>query len=198
MRRFVLEMLACAALASGLSWADAQRSRPIDTTTLSMASPLHAWLVDPYGRVDGALLRNGRAVFFDPDRSTAALHAMRIADPLRVEVRGGVPHLVSERNSASIALTPAARGGGPEASRPLEPITARGNIAAFVNRPDGSLSAIILETGEQARVDHAVSGRLTALRLHQTVTLRGRGTVGDYGTGLFVTHVEDVHGHTLL
>ena len=199
MRRFVLEMTACAALASGLALAQSSREAPPGgSASFTAASPLRNWLVDPRGEVDGVVLDDGRAFYFDPLVGKPLLLRVRIADPLRVDVRGGVRHLVNERDGSSVVLTPMARGGGPGPQPALARVTARGLITEFVRLPEGVISGFILSTGEQVRFAPSVGARLHGLGLQDLVIVRGFGTRGEYGTGMVATQIEDASGRQLL
>jgi hypothetical protein len=201
MRRFVLEMTACAALASSLAFAQTARvahPRPATVESVTSASLLTHWLVNPAGLVDGVLLEDGRAFYFDPSIGRTLVLSIRLSDPMRVDARDGARHLIDERDGSSVVLTSFPRGGGPGAQPALERMVARGNIAAFLRLPEGAISGFILDTGEQVRIAPTLGVRLGGLPRGAMVVVEGFGRQGTYGVGIRATHVIDGQGRVWL
>ncbi len=205
MNRFILEMTACAALATGLAFAQSRATAAEPPTGSSLhaaeggtASPLVDWLVNPSGEVDGVLLSDGRAFYFDPIVARTLLLSVRIGDPLRVAVREGQRTMIDERDGSTCSLVRFAHGGGPRPQAALQRMTTRGRIAAFLRQPEGNVTGFILATGEQVRVAPALGFRLAALHTGDTVVVEGFGRRGPYGVGMSGTSVRDDQGRVVL
>lgn len=188
MNRFMLEITACAALATGLAVA---QTAPIR---------VQLWLVNPQGAVDGVLLGDGRAFFFEPEIAHNLSLSVRLGDPVHIDVENGHRWLVDERDSGRIDLTlpRGARGGGPVGVPALQRMTARGHITSMMRVPEGTIAGFVLNTGEQIRTPVSLGFRFTGLRTGDLVTVEGLGTRGAYGTGIAALTVTDPKGTVLL
>jgi hypothetical protein len=163
------------------------------------ASPVQVWLVDPHGEVDGVLLRDGRSFHFAPTLARKLTLAVRIGDPVRIEVVAGRRVFVNERDAARYEISPApAPGTGSRAQPALQRLTARGHITAFVRVSEGAITGFLLNTGEQVRVPASLGPRLASLRLDDLVTVEGLGNRGRYGVGMMALTIVGARGQIVL
>ena len=188
MNRVMLEITACAALATGLALAQTAPSR------------LQLWLVSPQGAVDGMLLGDGRAFFFEPEVAHNLTLSVRMGDPVHIDVENGHRWLTDDRDGSRIDLTipHVARGGGPVGVPALQRMTARGFITAMMRAPEGTIAGFVLNSGEQVRTPTSLSQRFSGLRVGDLVTVEGLGTRGMHGTGLAALKVTDPRGSVLM
>jgi hypothetical protein len=161
-------------------------------------SPVNVWLVNPYGDVDGVLLRDGRAFYFPTEVGRMLTGSVRIGDVVHVDVVRGRRLLVDQRDGSSFDMTAVARGGGPVGIPALQRMTARGTVTAVTRMTGGVITGFVLGSGEQVRVPPSATARLGNVRVGDTIVAEGLGNRGRWGIGLQALAIYDGQGRPLL